>query len=104
MNSQSGKGVGVSAAATGQVPGHLLPPLRACLLRCAIAVIVMAASWWTPTRVEANSGGITGYSGKQISICNACHFGGTAPLVRFEGPLQVAADTTATFRFVVHSQ
>ncbi len=53
---------------------------------------------------EAFSIGRTGSSGKQGSTCNLCHRGGTAPVVRFEGPGQVAAGTLATFRFVVQSQ
>ena len=49
--------------------------------------------------------GITGYSGETPEItCNLCHSGGTAPMVHFEGPVQVAAGTVATFRFVVQSQ
>jgi len=55
--------------------------------------------------VRAFSTGITGRSGKPGTvICNACHGGGTAPVVHFEGPIDVAAGTIATFRFVVQSQ
>jgi len=49
----------------------------------------------------AYSTGIGGYSNKHGSICTACHGGGVAPDVRFEGPLQVEAGATASYRFVV---
>jgi hypothetical protein len=53
----------------------------------------------------ALSDGITGNSGKQGETCaDRCHYGGTAPLVRFEGPAAVPAGTAVTFRFAVHSQ
>jgi len=48
--------------------------------------------------------GITGNSGKQGANCADCHFGGTAPLVRLEGPNVVHSGALATFRFVVQSQ
>lgn len=53
---------------------------------------------------EGLSTGITGNSGKQGSNCADCHSGGTAPLVRLEGPSAVYAGALATFRFVVESQ
>jgi len=52
----------------------------------------------------ANSGGITGVSGKQGGICNSCHGGGVAPDVSFIGPGEMAIGSSATFRFEVHSK
>lgn len=53
---------------------------------------------------EAIETGITGYSGKQFFNCSQCHDGGLAPFVSFEGPTEVAAGETATFRFVLQSR
>jgi hypothetical protein len=52
----------------------------------------------------ATSTGITSVSGKSGIICNACHSGGTAPLVRFEGPTEAEPGALLTFRFTVTSQ
>ncbi|MDX2171316.1 MAG: choice-of-anchor V domain-containing protein [Deltaproteobacteria bacterium] len=52
---------------------------------------------------RANSGGITGRSGKQNETCNACHNGGSAPTVGFDGPTQVQAGETVTLTFAVHA-
>lgn len=57
-----------------------------------------------PVRAAAFSIGFTGASGKQGQICNQCHMGGTPPLVRFEGPSEMVAGSTATFRFIIESQ
>jgi hypothetical protein len=53
---------------------------------------------------HAFSTGITGFSGRTGSICNACHTGGTAPTVDFEGPTTVTPGSTNTYRFNVHRQ
>jgi hypothetical protein len=53
------------------------------------------------TAAGANESGRIGFSGKDGPICNACHAGGTRPMVRFEGPREVAAGTTTMFRFVL---
>jgi hypothetical protein len=69
------------------------------------ALTAAALGVMRPEICEANSGGIMGFSGKQGgSICNLCHGGGVAPLVEFQGPSEVAAGSTNTFRFVVRSQ
>ncbi len=54
----------------------------------------------------AMSGGISGYSGMQGVICNACHSGGEAPTVALtlsEQPLPLNPGDTAVFVFTVHS-
>lgn len=56
--------------------------------------------------------GIVGYSGKSNGLfcgnggfgCHAMGTGATAPLVRFEGPMQVDPGQEVTYRFVVTSQ
>ena len=47
--------------------------------------------------------GISGYSGKQGTICNACHSGGIAPSVAFTGPSTLDPGNTANFMFTVQS-
>ena len=69
------------------------------LAACAAAVLLAV-----PPALGLQTG-ITGNSGKQGATCNdSCHQGGVTPLVRFEGPTRVMADTLATFHFVVTSQ
>jgi len=54
----------------------------------------------------ATSTGITGYSGKPPSpsnVCNACHTGGTAPSVTFDGPSALGTGATGTFTFMLQS-
>lgn len=69
--------------------------------------------WWlscgglmllTALPAAANSGGISGASGRQNQFCNSCHKGGVVPDVRFIGPGEMAVGTSATFRFEVHSK
>jgi len=73
--------------------------MRAVLAALLILIVARAL----PAGAKQN--GITGYSGKQGATCNDdCHVGGVTPLVRFDGPQRVLADTIATFRFVVTSQ
>jgi len=52
----------------------------------------------------AHRTGIASASGKQVLICNGCHYGGVPPEVRFEGPADVPPGTSVAFRFVVKSQ
>src|SRR3989304_2884850 len=67
-----------------------------------LAVVLLAL---LPARgALANMTGKTERSGKQGTICNECHAGGVAPLVHFEGPMELAAGAIATFRFVIQSQ
>ncbi|MGH7787766.1 MAG: choice-of-anchor V domain-containing protein [Candidatus Binatia bacterium] len=71
-------------------------------------------AWWvscsaltllTALPAAANSGGITGVSGRPgTSICNSCHSGGVPPDVRFIGPGEMAVGSSATFRFEVASK
>jgi hypothetical protein len=67
-------------------------------------VVITAMLLTRSAAANAFSTGITGLSGKQGIICNACHSGGKAPAVHFEGPADVTAGVIATFRFVVQSQ
>jgi hypothetical protein len=53
--------------------------------------------------VWAFSTGNIGVSGKQGNDCNACHAGGTAPTVSFEGPTQLEPGAQGTFTFRVQS-
>jgi len=48
--------------------------------------------------------GITGYAGNFGAGCDSCHNGGEAPVVRIEGPAEVAAGEQAMYRFVLESQ
>lgn len=72
---------------------------------CRLCFVLLA--WYlllSPTLVHGFSTGITGFSGKDEIFCSSCHGGGAPPLVRFEGPSEVAVGELATFRFVVQSQ
>jgi hypothetical protein len=71
-----------------------------------VALIAALATMFCRAPAVASSGGIIGFSGKQSAAftCNQCHAGGTAPVVEFEGPAQLAPDTTGTFVFRVRSQ
>ena len=76
-------------------------------VRVALVIIVFTALAGLPARpAHANSTGKIDSSGKQpaFGTCSVCHLGGAAPLVRFEGPDQLAPNAIATFRFVVQSQ
>ncbi len=68
----------------------------------ALALTVLAGVGVPAAR--ALPGGIEGESGKQGTICTLCHMGGTAPLVRFEGPTTAAPGAEVPMRFVVVSQ
>lgn len=72
--------------------------------RVGFVLVISAAAVLHTQPALAYSTGITGVSGKQGTTCTACHSGGTAPAVHFEGPDQLAAGAAATFRFVVQSQ
>jgi hypothetical protein len=68
---------------------------------------LIAVGWSAgPPRAGATGTGIGGFSGKAgpEATCNACHAGGIAPDVRFEGPTALAAGTTGSYRFVVRSR
>jgi len=58
----------------------------------------------SPRVAEANFAGIASQSGKQGTFRSECHSGGATPVVRFEGPREVATGAIATFRFVIQSQ
>ncbi len=77
-------------------------------LRLVIIVATVACIGLRPHSVAAMSTGIGGYSGKRVvgsmpQICNACHGGGIAPDVRFEGPMQLDVEATGAYRFVIKS-
>jgi outer membrane protein assembly factor BamB len=67
-------------------------------------LVVAALGALAPLQTQALSSGIAGYSGKQGDTCNQCHSGGTAPVVRFEGPEQILPGAVGTFRFIVQTQ
>lgn len=72
---------------------------------CGLVAASVAAAASLPAPAYAIQMGIVGFSGKQGETCNDdCHSGGTAPLVRFEGPARTVVGALATFRFVVVSQ
>jgi hypothetical protein len=72
--------------------------------RTGAALIISAVVGLRTLPALAYTIGITNVSGEQGNSCGACHAGGVAPAVHFEGPTQLAAGETATFRFVVESQ
>lgn len=72
--------------------------------RIALALAAVAAIAGAPRPMLANSGGITGRSGKQGPTCTACHGGGVTPDVRFDGPTQVRVGDTVSLRFEVHAK
>lgn len=74
--------------------------VRLGFLPLAVAAPIVVAA----VAAQARSNGIVGYSGAQKITCNSHHTAGVAPLVRFEGPLLVAADQLVTYRFIVESQ
>ena len=75
-----------------------------------IATVMAAGLAATPA--TARTTGIVGYSGKSHGLfcsnagfgCHTTSSGTSAPLVRFDGPMQVDPDTDTTYRFVVTSQ
>lgn len=77
---------------------------KACPYGRYVLMLCLAALAAWPSPSIAVSEGITGNSGKQGANCADCHSGGTAPLVRLEGPREVYAGALATFRFVVQTQ
>lgn len=77
----------------------MLGPNRNGLLAATASAFVLL----TAAQASATSTGISGFSGKNTSICTSCHGGGVAPSVRFEGPTEVAPGVQVTFRFVVTS-
>lgn len=68
-----------------------------------LGVLLAASGALLDTAAWANTGGITGVSGKQGFTCLSCHGGGLPPEVRFIGPSTVAPGDLATFRFEVQS-
>lgn len=66
----------------------------------ALATAMVALS---PQLVLAYMTGIAGYSGKQGSICTACHSGGKVPSVAFSGPSILAPGASGDFTFTVTS-
>lgn len=72
----------------------------------ALPIRLFALFLLVPLPVAANSGGITGVSGKQNVFCTSCHFGGSAPTVALElvEPAMVTPGAIVTFRFRVHSE
>lgn len=68
-----------------------------------LGVLLAASAALLDTPAWANTGGITGMSGKQGTTCSSCHGGGLMPEVRFIGPGTVAPGALATFRFEVQS-
>lgn len=73
-------------------------------MTAALRFFVAALLLHHAAAAAAISTGIVGNSGKQGANCADCHNGGTAPIVRLEGPRAVYAGALATFRFVVQSQ
>ena len=51
----------------------------------------------------ANTGGISGFSGKTGANCGQCHMGGTAPTVNIVGPTTIEVGQMATYRIDVIS-
>ncbi|WNG39687.1 hypothetical protein F0U61_42945 [Archangium violaceum] len=49
----------------------------------------------------ANSGGMTGYSGKTSQTCTMCHSGGTAPTVEISGPTSLEAGATGQYTLII---
>jgi len=70
------------------------------LWECLVALALISA----PSGAGATSTGIIFNSGKQGGDCNACHGGGSTPVVRFDGPMEVVAGEMATYIFSVESQ
>lgn len=75
---------------------------RPSTLLYGAVVVGIAAAIAAPAL--GTSTGIAGLSGKSGVICNACHIGGTAPSVSFEGPTQAEPGALLTFRFTVTAQ
>ena len=83
-----------------------LPAGRARQRRARLGTAVAALVLLTAVPAHGLPEGIFGFSGQLGTTCNlsTCHGGGTAPVVRFEGPQNLAAGAIATFRFVVESR
>ena len=62
--------------------------------RVVVVLLLFAAS-----RGRANTGGVSGFSGKNGGpTCAQCHSGGTVPSVMVVGPATLEAGQTATYR------
>ena len=96
-----------SAASASSAVKRPLPPTSAPKLSQYSKAVLLGALLASGTLLDspgwANTGGITGVSGKQGTSCSSCHSGGLTPDVRFIGPSTVAPGAMATFRFEVQS-
>jgi hypothetical protein len=61
------------------------------------SVLLLAAS---PAPLP-HSSGISGFSGKQTTICSLCHSGGTLPTVTIGGPVYVLHDSQRSYSLTV---
>ena len=68
-----------------------------------LAFTCLAALLAAPTTALADSGGVSGMSGKPpSSSCTSCHFGGgTAPMMMLTGTKEVASGATARFTLAI---
>lgn len=76
-------------------------PRRSTAAALNLAALLAVAGFVAVTAgaARANSGGITGRSGKQGATCTQCHGGGVAPEVAFIGPGEVLIGETTEFVF-----
>jgi hypothetical protein len=70
-------------------------------LRTSLAVLLGITS--VAGVALAHSGGISGYSGKQGTICTSCHQGGPEPVVKLSGPTSLDAGMSAVYTFHINT-
>lgn len=68
-------------------------------MRHALPLLVAALGLAGPALARPE--GITGYSGRSGTTCNACHGGGTTPTVVLTGPARVEPGSTHTYRLTL---
>ena len=69
--------------------GRVSRRLVLSLLAASIAIAALDTAFGRAP-LAPRSGGISGYSGERGVTCNRCHFGGTAPIVKLDGPVYVS--------------
>src|SRR6266516_459628 len=65
-------------------------------------VVVLAIS--QPGYAHNSGALVVGHSGATGAVCNACHSGGTAPVVALSGPTTLAAGATGQYTFTITSK
>jgi uncharacterized protein (TIGR03382 family) len=71
-------------------------------MRASLGTLGVISACLLSTSALANSGGITGNSGKDGTTCNSvCHGGGTAPTVEISGPKTLAPNATGQYTLII---